>query len=152
MVAAQSPGLVWLLKHRGDPREPWQRIRIDALITSHHVAWADIDGDGDIDIVTGNFSLERSASPWIDVWQNQSKAGQKAESRRQRAEGRGQKAEGRTTLVLHGEVRAADQLLLSITDANTEFVCPSGECCNRKAADVLHARAALAGDFDWCFG
>src|SRR5947207_570675 len=46
MVAAKSPGLVWLLKHQGDPRTEWKATKIDALTTSHHVAWADVDGDG----------------------------------------------------------------------------------------------------------
>ena len=34
---------------------------------------ADIDGDGDIDIVAGNFSANRPVSSWIDVWENQLK-------------------------------------------------------------------------------
>jgi hypothetical protein len=46
MVAARSRGLVWLLRHEGDPRMPWKAIQVDALTTSHHVAWADVDGDG----------------------------------------------------------------------------------------------------------
>ncbi len=31
----------------------------------------DIDGDGDLDIVAGNFSIEQAASPWVDIWVNQ---------------------------------------------------------------------------------
>jgi hypothetical protein len=46
MVAAKSPGLVWIVRHQGDPRALWKAERIDALITSHHAAWADVDGDG----------------------------------------------------------------------------------------------------------
>jgi hypothetical protein len=46
MVAAKSQGLVWLLQQPGDPRQPWKPLKIDELITSHHLAWADIDGDG----------------------------------------------------------------------------------------------------------
>ena len=33
----------------------------------------DIDGDGDIDIVTGFFSVDNPANAWVDVWMNQSK-------------------------------------------------------------------------------
>ena len=51
MVAANSRGLVWLLKHQGDVRETWHSIPVDELTTSHHVAWADIDGDGTKELV-----------------------------------------------------------------------------------------------------
>ena len=51
MAAAKSEGLVWLLTHQGDPRELWKAIRIDALATSHHIAWADIDGDGKKELI-----------------------------------------------------------------------------------------------------
>jgi hypothetical protein len=33
----------------------------------------DIDGDGDVDIVAGRFSIDREATPWVDVWINQAK-------------------------------------------------------------------------------
>jgi hypothetical protein len=32
----------------------------------------DIDNDGDVDIVVGNFAIEKPAAAWIDVWTNQS--------------------------------------------------------------------------------
>ena len=51
MVAAKSRGLVWLLRHQGDPREPWKSTLIDELTTSHHVAWADVDGDGTKELI-----------------------------------------------------------------------------------------------------
>ena len=51
MVAAKSRGLVWLLKSRADTREPWRSIFIDELTTSHHVAWADVDGNGTKELV-----------------------------------------------------------------------------------------------------
>jgi hypothetical protein len=34
---------------------------------------ADIDGDGDIDIVVGDFSITKPSPAWIEVWTNQSK-------------------------------------------------------------------------------
>ena len=34
---------------------------------------ADIDADGDLDIVTGRFLMDRSAPDWVDVWTNQLK-------------------------------------------------------------------------------
>ena len=34
---------------------------------------ADIDGDGDIDIVTGYFSINKPAESWVQIWLNQSK-------------------------------------------------------------------------------
>src|SRR5437667_42321 len=51
MVAAKSPGLVWLLHHDGDPRGLWKATKVDQLITSHHVAWADVDGDGKKELI-----------------------------------------------------------------------------------------------------
>lgn len=51
MVAAKSRGLVWLLEHDGDPRKPWKSVPVDELTTSHHVAWADIDGNGEKELV-----------------------------------------------------------------------------------------------------
>jgi len=34
---------------------------------------ADLDGDGDMDVVTGYFSINRPAQSWVQVWLNQSK-------------------------------------------------------------------------------
>ncbi len=38
----------------------------------------DIDGDGDLDIVTGNFAANKAVGSWIDVWENEGKAAQRA--------------------------------------------------------------------------
>ena len=46
MQPANSAGQNWLARHDGDPRQPWKVDGIDAFPTSHHVAWADLDGDG----------------------------------------------------------------------------------------------------------
>jgi hypothetical protein len=63
MVAAQSQGLVWLLKHEGDPRNLWRPTKIDALITSHHVAWADIDGDGKKELINAPLIGSKALAP-----------------------------------------------------------------------------------------
>ncbi len=44
--AKKSIGIVSLLKHDGDPRQPWTVTEIDRLTTSHRLRWADIRGDG----------------------------------------------------------------------------------------------------------
>ncbi len=43
---AQSPGILSILKHKGDPREPWTSMEIDRLPASHRLRWADLDGTG----------------------------------------------------------------------------------------------------------
>ena len=45
-VAARSPGVVSVLKHNGDPRNPWTVTEIDRLTTSHRIRTADVDGSG----------------------------------------------------------------------------------------------------------
>ncbi|MEI9977300.1 MAG: VCBS repeat-containing protein [Ignavibacteriota bacterium] len=45
-VASRSVGLLNLLRHSGDPREPWNVTEIDRLTTSHRLRTADIDGSG----------------------------------------------------------------------------------------------------------
>ena len=46
MNAKHSAGIVSLLRHNGDPRQPWSIREIDRLPTSHRLRWADIDGSG----------------------------------------------------------------------------------------------------------
>ena len=46
MKAEASKGMVAVLKHNGDPRQPWTLIEIDRIPTSHRIRWADIDGSG----------------------------------------------------------------------------------------------------------
>ena len=66
MVAAKSPGLVWLLRHQGDPRGPWQATKVDQLITSHHVAWADVDGDGRKELINAPLIGPKGLAPRYD--------------------------------------------------------------------------------------
>ena len=63
MVAAKSEGLVWLLKHQADPRELWKPSKIGALITSHHVAWADIDGDDKKELINAPLIGPKAFAP-----------------------------------------------------------------------------------------
>lgn len=44
--AKNSIGVVSVLHHNGDPREPWTVTEIDRLTTSHRLRTADIAGDG----------------------------------------------------------------------------------------------------------
>jgi hypothetical protein len=44
--AANSPGIVSVLRRQGDPRQPWEVREIDRLPTSHRIRVADIDGSG----------------------------------------------------------------------------------------------------------
>lgn len=48
----QSPGIVSLLKHDGDPRGPWKMTEIDRLPGTHRMRLADIDGSGTKVLVT----------------------------------------------------------------------------------------------------
>lgn len=66
MVPAKSEGLVWLLRHQGDPKQPWKEQRIDAFSTSHHLAWADIDGDGKQELINAPLIGPKGLAPSYD--------------------------------------------------------------------------------------
>jgi hypothetical protein len=44
--AQKSLGIVTILRHDGDPTQPWTATEIDRLPTSHRLRWADIHGNG----------------------------------------------------------------------------------------------------------
>ncbi len=44
MQARKSAGILSLLRHNGDPRQPWSIREIDRLPASHRLRWAAIDG------------------------------------------------------------------------------------------------------------
>jgi len=66
MVPAKSEGLVWLLRHQGDPTGRWQSEQIDKFPTSHHIAWADIDGDGRKELINAPLVGPGSLAPTYD--------------------------------------------------------------------------------------
>jgi aldos-2-ulose dehydratase/isomerase family protein/VCBS repeat protein len=66
MQAANSPGLNWIAHHSGDPRQPWKIEKIDQFATSHHVAWADLDGDGRKELINAPLIGEASLAPTYD--------------------------------------------------------------------------------------
>jgi hypothetical protein len=63
MIAAKSPGLVWLLKNPGDVRKPWAPTKIDALVTSHHLAFADVDGDRKKELINAPLIGAKALAP-----------------------------------------------------------------------------------------
>jgi hypothetical protein len=50
MQQGKSPGLVWLISHMGDP-------------TSHHIAWADLDGSGKKQLINAPLVGESNVAP-----------------------------------------------------------------------------------------
>ena len=66
MSPASSEGLVWIVRHDGDPRQRWKTEQIDKFPTSHHLAWADIDGDGKKELINAPLVGAKSAAPTYD--------------------------------------------------------------------------------------
>jgi hypothetical protein len=66
MQAANSAGINWIAHHNGDPRQPWKVEKIDQFPTSHHVAWADLDGDGTKELINAPLIGEKSVAPSYD--------------------------------------------------------------------------------------
>ena len=66
MQPANSAGQNWLARHDGDPRQPWKVDKIDAFPTSHHVAWADLDGDGKPELLNAPLLGPKGLAPTYD--------------------------------------------------------------------------------------
>ncbi len=60
---AKSMGKLGILRHDGDPRQPWKLQQIDAIPTSHRVRWADIDGSGTKVLINAALTGQRAAPP-----------------------------------------------------------------------------------------
>jgi hypothetical protein len=63
MDPRKSPGIVSVLTHGGDPRQPWTTAEIDRLPTSHRLRWADIDGSGNKVVVNAVLAGVRATAP-----------------------------------------------------------------------------------------
>ena len=65
MQAAKSEGLNWIARSQG-PGQPWKAEKIDAFPTSHHVVWADLDGDGKKELINAPLIGAGSLAPTYD--------------------------------------------------------------------------------------
>jgi hypothetical protein len=61
--AKNSIGIVSILHHQGDPREPWSITEIDRLTTSHRLRWADVDGSGKKVLVNAPLTGAKAEAP-----------------------------------------------------------------------------------------
>ncbi len=61
--AKDSIGLVSVLKHNGDPRQPWTVTEIDRLTTSHRLRTADIDGSGKRVVINAPLTGAKAEAP-----------------------------------------------------------------------------------------
>jgi len=66
MQPGKSEGLNWVAGHQGDPRQPWKVEKVDAFPTSHHVVWADLDGDGTRELVNAPLIGPNGLAPTYD--------------------------------------------------------------------------------------
>jgi hypothetical protein len=61
--AAKSIGIVSVLRHNGDPRQPWTVKEIDRITTAHRLRWADIAGDGKKVLVNAPLTGAKATAP-----------------------------------------------------------------------------------------
>jgi len=59
----KSLGTVSILKHKGDPAQPWEITEIDRLSTSHRLRWADVDGNGKKALINAPLAGAQTKAP-----------------------------------------------------------------------------------------
>lgn len=65
MQAGKSEGRNWIARS-GGPGQPWKAEQFDAFPTSHHVVWADLDGDGKKELLNAPLIGPASLAPTYD--------------------------------------------------------------------------------------
>jgi len=66
MQAANSEGVNWLARSGGDPDGTWTTEVVDRFETSHHIQWADLDGNGVLELVNAPLIGPGSLAPTYD--------------------------------------------------------------------------------------
>lgn len=61
--AKNSPGVVSVLHHNGDPRQPWTVKEIDRIPTAHRLRTADIDGSGNRVVINQPLTGDKAEAP-----------------------------------------------------------------------------------------
>jgi hypothetical protein len=61
-----SEGHVFHLHHQGDPRQPWKVTEFDQLPTAHRLAFADIDGDGKMELINAPLTGAGARQPLFE--------------------------------------------------------------------------------------
>ena len=66
MQPANSAGLNWIARYPGSPDQPWKTEKVDEFPTSHHIVWADLDGDGKKELINAPLLGPKGAAPTYD--------------------------------------------------------------------------------------
>jgi hypothetical protein len=66
MQAANSEGVNWIARSGGDPNGTWSTEVVDRVETSHHIQWADLDGNGVLELVNAPLIGPGSLTPTYD--------------------------------------------------------------------------------------
>ena len=66
MQAANSEGVNWIARSGGDPNGTWSTEVVDRFETSHHIQWADLDGNGVLELVNAPLIGPGSLAPTYD--------------------------------------------------------------------------------------